>query len=58
MAKAKELKKLVKDGYEVLRSQGEKVKTSKKHKEKGGKPPLNMDTDDHFENADGDWEAI
>ena len=58
VAKAKEVERLVKDEYEVLDSEGEKVKVSKKHKKKGGKPVLNMDTDDHFEDVDGDWETI
>lgn len=58
LAKVKEVERLVKDEYEVLNSEGEKVKVSKKHKKKRGKPALNMDTDDHFEDVDGDWETI
>lgn len=58
VAKAKEVERLVKDEYEVLDSEGEKIKVSKKHKKKGGKPALNMNTDDYFEDVDGDWETI
>ena len=58
MAKAKDVERLVKDEYEVLDSECEKIEVSKKDKKKGGKPELNMDTDGHFEDVDGDWETI
>lgn len=55
---AKAIDKLVKDEYEVLDSEGEKIKSNKRHKKKGGNPALNMDTVDNFEDVDGDWETI
>ena len=56
--KAREVEKLVKDEYEVLDLEGEKVKSTKKHKKKGGASAPNIDTDDDFEDVDGDWETI
>lgn len=55
---ARAVDKLVKDEYEVLDSEGERITSNKKHKKKGGKPALNMDADNNFEDVDGDWETI